>query len=823
MGRLYSAQKIYNCTNVNQNLKFYMKSLAIMLLILVYSTSFAQKIHLKPGQQFIFEYFAMNNELYNVEYKSIDYQVYQFDVSLVKDTLIQMKVQMKQRISFDGDIKRLNDTSAPQENPENDIKSLTSRVMSTTPLSITVNSRGEIIQIIGLKEIHTKVLRQAAAKRLPESKDGQKNEEILQSTLSNDHFQEVFNLFFNQHSIKKLDTVYSGQREEQYQIHVNGKPGALKIKKFLDTISINKETNVDLSTGLTTTYISGSINRGLILNTDLIHRNETYIAANLKSTNIKSLATRPTLLALVKQNIDMDKYYSRVEKMARVVDDLKEWHSDNKGKLGIDEIVTNKLDSINTLMKETDYTFWASEVELMTYLDNNKTLALLDRLPAEHLKFDASLASKASLEYNSRNAQGFVNALKLMFTKFAKNQDYPINAEYVADLVHRNICKDVIADSTTSLQLLKIQEMIDGVLSLKIKKLSSIFQGIKQYITAKLASNQSEIEAIAKEKLSFAVFDNYSRYRLLIYDRMTALKVSDSIRTAYLDYSIEMFRKSIEEINLTPPDDSYESFFFKYHVKPNRILLRKHLADAYYRKSILEPKNSAKYLQIASDYLPNQQDKIEDNLKLKVEYTYLPEVNYTELFINASGNAALDPNELLKRYVDMVIIEPERYTSLKSKYQEAFPSGNFSTFFSKTLKEKLPASPAFRLKERSGVDVSSVSLNGKFTFIDFWGTWCGACVLEIDKIEELYIKNPLPQKLNVTTIACFDKKNLIDEFMQKKQFTYQVLISDNKVEKDFKIISYPTKILILPNDVYLILPHSEDYITVIKKYITWEF
>lgn len=799
-----------------------MKSLATMLLILVYSTSFAQKIHLKPGQQFIFEYFTMNNELYNVEYKSIDYQVYQFHVSLVKDTLIQMKVQMKQCISFDGDIQRLNDTSTPQENPEKGIKSLTSRVLSTLPLTISINPRGEVIQINGLEEIHTEVLRQAAARRLPESKDGQKNEEILQYTLSSDRFREIFNLFFRQQAIEKLDTVYSGLREEQYQNHVNGKPGALKIKKFLDTVSVNKETVVDLSTGLTTTFISNSINRGLIINTDLLHRNERYIAANLKSTNIKSLATGPTLLALVKQHIDMDKYHSPVEKMARVVDDLKEWHSDNKGKLGIDEIVMQKLDSMNTLMKETDYTFWASEVELMTYLDNNKTLALVDKLPAEHLKSDNSLASKARLEYNHRNTQGFVNALKLMFTKFAKNQDYPNNAGHIADLVHRSICKDIIADSTTSVQLLKIQEMIDGVLSLKIQKLSSIFQGIKQYITAKLASNQSEVETIAKEKFS-AVFDNYSRYRLLIYDRMTVLKVSDSIRTAYLDYSVEMFRKSIEEINLTPPDDSYENYFFKYHIKPNRILLRKHLADAYYRKSILEPKNSAKYLQMACDYLPNQEDKIEDNFNLKAEYAYLPEVNYTELFINVSGNAKLAPNELLKRYVDLVIIEPERYATLKSKYLEAFPNGNFSAFFSKTLREKLPASPAFRLKERSGIDVSSVSLNGKFTFIDFWGTWCGACVSEIDKIEELYIKNPLPQKLNVTTIACFDKKNLIDEFMQKKQFTYQVLISDNKVEKDFKIISYPTKILLLPNDVYLVLPHSEDYITVIKKYITWEF
>ena len=117
---------------------------------------------------------------------------------------------------------------------------------------------------------------------------------------------------------------------------------------------------------------------------------------------------------------------------------------------------------------------------------------------------------------------------------------------------------------------------------------------------------------------------------------------------------------------------------------------------------------------------------------------------------------------------------------------------------------------------------SSASNKGKFLFIDFWGTWCGACVAEIDKIEDLHVNNPVPDKLNVTTIACYDKKSLVDEFMEKKKFSYQVLMSDDKVEKDFKVQSYPTKLLLLPNDVYLLIPFSDDYKTVVKKYTNWE-
>ena len=126
------------------------------------------------------------------------------------------------------------------------------------------------------------------------------------------------------------------------------------------------------------------------------------------------------------------------------------------------------------------------------------------------------------------------------------------------------------------------------------------------------------------------------------------------------------------------------------------------------------------------------------------------------------------------------------------------------------------------LKERKGTEVKNTDFKGKFTFIDFWGTWCGACVAEIDKIEDLYVNNPVPEKLNVTTIACYDKKTLVDEFMEKKGFKYQVLMSDDKIEKQFKVQSYPTKLLLLPNNVYLAIGFRDDYKAILKKYTEWE-
>jgi len=76
--------------------------------------------------------------------------------------------------------------------------------------------------------------------------------------------------------------------------------------------------------------------------------------------------------------------------------------------------------------------------------------------------------------------------------------------------------------------------------------------------------------------------------------------------------------------------------------------------------------------------------------------------------------------------------------------------------------------------------------------------------------------------LNVTTIACYDKKNLVEDFMTKKNYNYQVLMSDGKVEKDFKVSNYPTKILLLPNGVYVDIPSRSEYSSLITKYLAWE-
>lgn len=782
-----------------------MKYLLFCLAFLTTSLSYAQKLKLRKGQKFTYEYLDLTSSVHSTQLKNLNFSAYQFEVVNAKNNTYGMKMQVTRRITYNTYYRRIHDTYDPSVSASKDISSVIDAVLTKSRITFSMDTTGKVIHIDGLDSLAARMTRQAAIEKIPENKYGTPNADFITYATMPDIFTRQIHLAFRSSNRAKSDTTFR----------------LLEDGKTDDSITVKKETLVDAGSGVTKLSYVDSLAKGSIPGKTSRHEDQNSWWFAIKSSNIAGLKSSTDLLEEFSRQTDFKNYNTPVKKAARAVEDLYTWYGDSKGKLGIDDIARQKLDSLSKLVKPDDHEFNAAAIELLSYFDYERKMQLIEKTPVEYLRQDFYLADKAKKEYQNRNTAGFVHALSVMFTKFSRDGNYPLNTAHVADLIHFDICKDVCSANTSRADLLKIQEMIKAVQKLNIPNLSSLFDGIAPFITATLSSTPKEIEGLTNDRFN-SLFDNYGRYRLLIYDRMTSMKVPDSIRTAYLDYSIEMFRNHIEEYSKPFAGNLRDQFFHRSHISPRKLVLRKQLADAYYRKSIMEPKNSVKYLQLASDYLPTQEDQIENKYIITHEYPYLPEMNYTELYLNAAGATGISAEEMLKKYVDMVIVEPDRYAILKEKYFKAYPNGDFKSFFKQALREKLPASPKFNLKERSGTEISSAGNKGKFLFIDFWGTWCGACVAEIDKIEDLHVNNPVPDKLNVTTIACYDKKNLVDEFMEKKKFSYQVLMSDDKVEKNFKVQSYPTKLLLLPNDVYLLIPFSDDYKTVVKKYTSWE-
>ncbi len=88
-------------------------------------------------------------------------------------------------------------------------------------------------------------------------------------------------------------------------------------------------------------------------------------------------------------------------------------------------------------------------------------------------------------------------------------------------------------------------------------------------------------------------------------------------------------------------------------------------------------------------------------------------------------------------------------------------------------------------------------LKGKYVVLDFWGTWCGACVKGLPKMRTYY--NKYRSKVEFVGIACNDKKSVWEEFIKREGLQWTQLLNNSEVndfEKQYNICAYPTKILI---------------------------
>ena len=112
-------------------------------------------------------------------------------------------------------------------------------------------------------------------------------------------------------------------------------------------------------------------------------------------------------------------------------------------------------------------------------------------------------------------------------------------------------------------------------------------------------------------------------------------------------------------------------------------------------------------------------------------------------------------------------------------------------------KSNLKPAPDFTLKDINGKDVKLSDFKGKVVVVDFWATWCAPCRMELPHLIELQKKF---EKQGFTFIGIsVDEEGVkvVKPFSEKNKINYPILISDDKVQKDFGgIFGYPTAFLI---------------------------
>lgn len=143
--------------------------------------------------------------------------------------------------------------------------------------------------------------------------------------------------------------------------------------------------------------------------------------------------------------------------------------------------------------------------------------------------------------------------------------------------------------------------------------------------------------------------------------------------------------------------------------------------------------------------------------------------------------------------------------------------GDFKTVWSSYVAGKMKQAPALQIAYDTEVfDFSKPRSN--WTFIDVWGTWCSPCCKELPHLNEMATKyNSLPEsKVRIRTFSFQSTK--LKEFMDTNKYTFPVAEIGAEVTLPFGINSYPTKLLVSPDNKYLIIPFNVNWEEYMRNY-----
>lgn len=106
----------------------------------------------------------------------------------------------------------------------------------------------------------------------------------------------------------------------------------------------------------------------------------------------------------------------------------------------------------------------------------------------------------------------------------------------------------------------------------------------------------------------------------------------------------------------------------------------------------------------------------------------------------------------------------------------------------------------FQLKDTRGGDFDFEQLRGKWTFLVFWATWCGACKGEMPILETLHV-GFAPKGLKVLAVSIDEGPiDIVTKYAKDNDLTYQILLDPQSVAASkYQAQSIPTTYLISPN------------------------
>ncbi len=105
--------------------------------------------------------------------------------------------------------------------------------------------------------------------------------------------------------------------------------------------------------------------------------------------------------------------------------------------------------------------------------------------------------------------------------------------------------------------------------------------------------------------------------------------------------------------------------------------------------------------------------------------------------------------------------------------------------------------PDFRLEDLEGKKIGLKDFKGKVVFLNFWATWCNPCKEEMISIERLHQKFKEKDFVFLTISVDFEGRKPVKEFINKKNYTFIVLLDPKYEILDlYKVQRIPTTFII---------------------------
>lgn len=171
---------------------------------------------------------------------------------------------------------------------------------------------------------------------------------------------------------------------------------------------------------------------------------------------------------------------------------------------------------------------------------------------------------------------------------------------------------------------------------------------------------------------------------------------------------------------------------------------------------------------------------------------------------------------------DMLIrsqIEPAELEPLLAKVDKKYHDNYFYYTVADRVEGAKKAAVGAACPEVEGADINGElfrlkNLRGKYVLIDFWGTWCGACLAGMPAMKAFQQENA--DKLVLVGIANDKDVEKVKACMEKHGMTWTNLLQwqgDNDYVARFNVQGFPTKVLVDPRGtiVYRGSGESEEF------------